>query len=204
MTESQAKTILIEKFNVSRETLEKIESYVKLLLKWNKNINLISKKTETKIWERHILDSVQLVPYIFNENILDIGSGGGLPAILLSICLHKDTKIVCIDSDFRKCSFLNDVKLKLGLNIDVVCCRVYDALETANKLNVKLVTARGFKPIKEMLPILKKLNCHGLFLKGEKFEEEILDAKNFYSFDFETFDSITHHKGKIIRITEVK
>ncbi len=202
MTERQVKKIIEERFNVSRETLKKIEEYEKLLLKWNKRINLISAKTEVEVWERHILDSLQLIPHVSGTNVLDIGSGGGLPAIILSICLGERVKIVCVDSDFRKCAFLNAVKLALNLNVDVKCCRVEELL--ADDVEFDLITARGFKSIKEMLPALNKLKCKGVFLKGGKCEDEVCDAQSLFSFKFELFDSITHRLGKIIAIEDVQ
>ncbi len=202
MTEWQVKKIIEKRFNVSRETLKKMEEYKSLLLKWNKRINLISTKTEAEIWKRHILDSLQLMPYVSGVNVLDIGSGGGFPAIILSMCLGERVKITCVDSDFRKCAFLNTVKLALNLNVDIMCCRVEELL--IGNIEFDLITARGFKSIKEMLLVLSKLKCKGLFLKGERYEDEICDAQSLFSFKFELFDSITHGLGKIITIEDVQ
>ena len=74
-----------KKYNVSRETYKKLENYQTLVLEWNSKFNLISKSTEMNIWERHMVDSLQLIKYISKEDkiLLDLGSGAGFPAVFL-------------------------------------------------------------------------------------------------------------------------
>ena len=98
---------MVDNLNVSREVNHALLNYQNLLLKWNKAINLISRNSEKDIWERHILDSLQLLKYIdFSDIIIDIGSGGGFPGIVLSICGVKNT--VVIESDKKKSVFLQE------------------------------------------------------------------------------------------------
>jgi 16S rRNA (guanine527-N7)-methyltransferase len=90
--------MIINNLNVSREVKEALLNYQNLLLKWNKAINLISRNSEKDIWARHILDSLQLLKYVdFLDNIIDIGSGGGFPGIVLSIGGVKN--IALVESD---------------------------------------------------------------------------------------------------------
>lgn len=92
--------------NVPREILDALKKYQSLTLKWNKTINLVSCNTEREFWVRHILDSLQLMKYINNQNIhlIDVGSGGGFPGIVLSIAGIKNVTLV--ESDVRKSIFL--------------------------------------------------------------------------------------------------
>ena len=95
---------MVDNLNVSREVTHALLNYQNLLLKWNKAINLISRNSEKDIWERHILDSLQLLKYIdFLDNIIDIGSGGGFPGIVLSIGGVKN--IALVEPDKKKISF---------------------------------------------------------------------------------------------------
>ena len=91
---------------VSREALKRIVEFERLLLKWNKTINLVSKTTEDKFWQRHILDSLQLLKYIKGKDIhvIDVGCGAGLPGIVLSIAGIKNVSLV--ETDSRKVAFL--------------------------------------------------------------------------------------------------
>jgi 16S rRNA (guanine527-N7)-methyltransferase len=91
--------------NVPREILDALEKYQSLTLKWNKTINLISCNTECDFWVRHILDSLQLMKYINDQNVhlIDVGSGGGFPGIVLSIAGIKNVTLV--ESDIRKSIF---------------------------------------------------------------------------------------------------
>ena len=109
-SQEQIYKILENDFSVSRETLKKLNQYVEELIRWNAKINLISKNTIDDIWQRHILDSVQLQKYIPKENlvILDIGSGAGFPGIILGIL--TENKVFLVESDSRKCAFLNNIK----------------------------------------------------------------------------------------------
>ena len=93
---------------VSRETLARLETYAALLLQWNRTINLISRKDEAVLWERHIVDSLALLPVLPQDfsHAIDLGSGGGLPGIVLAICTGKPFHLV--ESDQRKCAFLRE------------------------------------------------------------------------------------------------
>ena len=114
----------LEPLNVSRETFPQFEAYCELLKKENSKINLISKSTVREIRKRHIVDCAQTIEFIDeNYNICaDIGSGSGLPGIVLAIIMKvkkPDMKFNLYEKSFRKCEFLFSVKEKLDLNADV-------------------------------------------------------------------------------------
>src|SRR5690606_9447814 len=124
----------------SRETLQRLKEYQALLLKWNKAINLISKSTEENCWERHILDSLQLLNYIQDKDIhlVDIGSGAGLPGIVLSIAGVR--RVTIVESDQRKCSFLLQASKLSSNKIEIV----NDRIENLKGLSCDILTARAF------------------------------------------------------------
>ena len=105
--------------DVSRETFNVVEDFVSLLVKWNKKINLVGKSTIHDVWERHVLDSAQLIKYIPKETsiITDFGSGAGFPAIILSIIGGWEVHLV--ESDQRKCAFMREASSRLGLNLHI-------------------------------------------------------------------------------------
>jgi 16S rRNA (guanine527-N7)-methyltransferase len=131
--------MIIDNLNVSREVKEDLLNYQNLLLKWNKAINLISRNSEKDIWARHILDSLQLLKYIdFLDNIIDIGSGGGFPGIVLSIGGVKN--IALVESDKKKSVFLARAA-KLSLNKIIIIDKRVDEKFT---MNCDILTSRGF------------------------------------------------------------
>lgn len=123
-------------------------SYVSLLLEWNKGMNLIGKSTEPEVWENHIKDSLALLPFLEKEpvnNVIDIGSGGGLPAIPLSIFL-PEKKFILTEVDSKKLAFLEFAVKKLGIN-----ARVEDINHEFVFQDECVVTSRAFSDIASIL-----------------------------------------------------
>lgn len=193
----------IEKFcNLNHDMVSCLEDYVILLLKENNNFNLIGKSTISEIWHRHILDSAQILRYVDNKNVkfADFGSGAGLPGIIISILGIKEMHLV--EKSFRKCEFLNKAKITSNNHIFVHQAK----LEEVEKIKFDVITSRALASLKNLLQYCNKfLNKDGyaLFLKGKKLPEELLEAQKFYSFDYETFDSLTSNESKIIKIRNI-
>lgn len=192
--------LLKKHLDVSRETEQILENYVSLLLKWNKKINLISPKTENEIWSRHILDSAQLVKYIPSDakNILDFGSGAGLPGIVLAILTRA--KVLLVESDIKKCAFLQEAANLLP-NKNIVI--INDRIENIDVIESDIITARALASLSDLFSltdnfIYKTKIC--LFLKGENIVEEIKDVENNYQFDYKLYNSLTNPKSFIIEI----
>lgn len=186
---------------VSRENIHGFEEYKKLILKWNEKINLISKNTIEDFEVRHIIDSLQLANFIndLNIHIVDIGSGGGFPGIILSIIGVK--KVTLIESDARKAAFLLQASLLSSNKIEVLNTRV-------EELNMKcdIVTCRAFASLDRIFNFTKKFVIADkyLILKGEKSQSEIEDSKLNWKFDWKIHDSITSKNGKILEINKVE
>lgn len=113
--------MLLFNIDITEEACKSLCNYVDELLKWNKSVNLIGRSTEENIWETHIKDSLELYPYLSVDDcpsIIDIGSGGGIPAIPLSIVLPLK-KFYLTEVDSKKLAFLEFMTNKLGLNASV-------------------------------------------------------------------------------------
>lgn len=187
---------------------EKLKQYVELLLKWNPKINLIGKSTEAEIWDRHIEDSLQLARHVPDGtmSIIDIGSGGGLPAIPLAIVTGLPVHMV--ESDKRKCAFLKQTSRELGLD-----CKVYDArIDVASLTNIvepTIITARALSELKNICnwvnSLVAKNNLQDyamLLLKGENVSRETIAAKQDWELDLESFDSKTLNGSTILKINK--
>ena len=147
----------LEPLNVSRETFPQFEAYCNLLQIENGKINLISKSTEKEIRKRHIVDCAQTVDFIDeNYNICtDIGSGSGLPGIVLAIIMkikRPNMKFHLYEKSFRKCEFLSAVKEKLKLNAEVYQKDIF----REKNLETDLIIARAFKPLPVILDLAEK------------------------------------------------
>lgn len=190
--------------NVSRETFLTLDRYVELLKKWQKAINLISNSTLSDIYNRHILDSAQLYPYIVSKNnIGDLGSGAGFPGMILAI-LNKKCFISLIESDNRKCEFLSEIKRQCKVdNVEIINNRI----EKLTDKNFDCLVSRALTSITNILTLsanIRGKNCEIVLLKGEKYKQELAIAKEKYILNTNIYDSITDNAGKIIVIQEVK
>ena len=198
----------LETLNVSRETFPALEEFRSLLLSENKKINLISKSTEKEIRKRHIVDCAQTVEFIDkNYDICtDIGSGLGLPGIVLAIIMKikkPDMKFHLYEKSFRKCEFLSAVKEKLDLNAEVFQKDIF------NEKNIvtDLIIARAFKPLPIVLELaeknFKKFKSLIIFL-GKNKKDILEKALSNWSFDYKEKKSMTRSESKIIKICNLK
>lgn len=185
--------------DVSRETLEKLKTYHGLLLKWQESINLIADSTIDSAWERHFLDSIQLLKHVPEDvtTVVDMGSGGGFPGMVLAI-MREDLKFYLVDSDSKKCEFLKTVSRETGVKVNVV----NDRLEKVGKnLKADMVTARALANLPKLMKHMEGFSAkYGLFLKGKAYEEEIGMAKKEYEFDYEAFPNAVSDEGVALLI----
>ena len=192
--------------DVSRETLEALETYSELLKEWNKTINLVSPKTLEDLWTRHLLDSAQLFDVVRSTGVwADLGSGGGFPGLVIAIMKREaqEGEIVLVEADQRKATFLRTVIRTLYLPARVVVERI----EHAKPLHADVVSARALAPLSTLLGFAERhLNPSGtaVFPKGEKAEEEIAEALENWVFDCEKLPSQTDANSAILRIGDIK
>ena len=210
MEEIFKKYPLLKYQNVPRETLIEFELFISMLQEGNEEINIISKETAKNevIRERHIVDSAQVIEFVnLNSNIItDIGSGGGMPGIIISIMLKnlkKSAKIHLYEKSHHKSAFLRKVSRDLKLNTEVIQQNIFEA----ENLESGTIMARAFKPLPIVLDLVSKnFNSYKniiLFMgkNGEKILEETL--KN-WDFDFEKKKSITSVDSFLLNIKNIK
>jgi len=191
-------------FNVSRETTALLEDYATLLCKWNPAINLVSKSTINILWQRHFYDSAQIFRFQPENpcHWVDLGSGGGFPALVLAIMAKEVSPKTCftlVESDIRKCIFLRTIIRDLGLNATVITARI----EEIEGLNADILTARALASLDKLLEFANQhLSPSGIavFPKGDRFQEEIDQAKVNWRFDLEEIPSKTNPTGAILKI----
>ena len=197
----------IKSLNVSRETLKGFYEYKTLLSKWNEKINLVSKNTLVDIWERHFLDSGQIIKHVeaSGKRWVDVGSGAGFPGLVVALLL-RDRKIDCdlvlVEKNPKKGFFLNEVIRKLNLSVQVVNDNIY----TLESLNADILTARAFSELNNLIEIAfrhRKKEGICLFLKGENYRFELDKTLNYWFFDYDVVDSLTNPSGKIIRVKNI-
>jgi 16S rRNA (guanine527-N7)-methyltransferase len=197
----------IKKFNVSRETIEKLNKYKDFLLSSNKSLNLIGKTTENHIFTRHFIDSAQIYDLIEDKSeIIDLGSGAGFPGVVLKILMDNNKitgNITLIDKSPKKCKFLQDLSDKLGLTLKIVNLKI----ENFKFNKISSVVSRAFKKTVDTIDILLKNNDkirNIILIKGKTYQQELEDAKKKYTFNAEKFRSITSDESYILKITNIK
>lgn len=187
---------------ISRETYQHLEAYVDLLKKWQSKINLISSKTLSSVWQRHVVDSAQVIGHINqNDSVIDLGSGAGLPGLILSILGVKNVTLV--ESDGRKVAFLREAARAAGVNVTLHNQRV----EEVNLNGFDVITARAFAPLKALLAMVSqtiKATHKMVLLKGKSYLSEIEEALHEWTFDYQIHPSVTDAEGVILTLQNIK
>ena len=195
-------------FDVSRETLERLNEYERLLTKWNTKINLVSRNTLDEVWHRHFADSAQIYQYIDRTatNWLDFGSGAGFPGLIAAVLAQEQRPgmtFKLVESDKRKAAFLMTVSNALGLSAEVVT----DRIEALPAQYSDVISARAVAPLHQLLtwatPHAQKSSVL-LFPKGNNYESELTNARKHWHIESETFPSITDSGSVILRIRDIK
>ena len=185
--------------NVSRETMERLNIYLVLLKKWQKAINLVSRKSLEECWRRHFFDSGQLLRHIpvGAKSVLDIGSGAGFPGLVLAIMGAPDVELV--ESDERKCLFLREVSRETSTPVTVTNQRI----ESITPKTYDVVTSRACAPLDVLLSYSKPylhLSTVCLFPKGRSLDEELTTAKKRWNMRYSLLASASDSAGRIVRL----
>ena len=188
--------------NLEDSQIEKLENFVSLILQENQNFNFIGKSTIDDIWDRHILDSAQILQFIDDKNIkfADFGSGGGFPGIPLSILGLKNISL--IEKSFRKSEFLHKAKIISDNQIYIHQSK----LEEMPSVKFDCIISRALAPLDKLLNYAKTFLEPGgycLFLKGKNLNNEISKAKKTFKFEYDLYPSITSDQSNIIKITNI-
>lgn len=194
--------------DVSRETVEKLQVYEELARKWTSKVNLVSKQDHAYIWQRHILDSVQVARLDDRIDVpwLDIGSGGGFPGLVVAIFRDADPsseKVTLVESDTRKCAFLRTASGELGLNVEVINRRI----ELIGDVTYSRMSARALTSLRDLLDYASKFlteDGFAIFPKGIRADEEIQSALVDWEFKCEQFPSILDPQASILKISSIQ
>lgn len=196
--------LFCEHCDVSRETLERLSVYADLLERWQAKINLVSPASLPELWQRHMLDSAQLINHIPPETkiITDLGSGAGFPGLVIAIITGIETHLV--ESDTRKSAFLREVIRQTDATAEIHTGRA----ETMKPWSSHLVTARALAPLPKLLayarpymaPSIEFDTSTCLFLKGETWREELTEAEKSWHIQCQNVVSKTDPAGRILII----
>ena len=187
---------------VSRETVDKLHAFHALVLKWTKVINLISKGTYDQIWQRHILDSAQVLKHSQTTGPwIDLGSGGGFPGLVVVILAQEQSPrpMTLIESDMRKSAFLLSAARELDLDVTVTAARIEDY----EGPKATTVSARALADLPTLIDLSVPLLLDGgemLFLKGQTWPQELTKARESWTLEVESLTSKTSADSALLRI----
>ena len=206
MTDRTSAINLIERnYNVSRETISKLEIYADCLIEWQSKFNLIGKSTINSLWHRHILDSIQLVSAIPEDfqSLMDIGTGAGLPGFILAIYYNQLGKdIYLVDSNKKKCTFLDYVATRCNVDVKIYAERLQD-LAVKDSFKVDVITARAFASIDNIMSLSRPYShkkTKYLLQKGVNAKSELTNAKISSKLRVELINSVTQENSYILNI----
>ncbi|MEQ8746378.1 16S rRNA (guanine(527)-N(7))-methyltransferase RsmG [Pyruvatibacter sp.] len=199
---------------VSRETRERLRAYHALLVKWQGTINLVSPSTIEQAWERHFADSAQLLALAPQgvERWLDIGSGAGFPGLVIAIMLAEidpRAEVVLVESDTRKCAFLQTVIAQTGAPARVMAMRAGSAaaeLAALPPAGLQVISARALAPLPKLLEMIEPFwtqHSVGLFPKGRDVGLELTEASKWWTIKASNIPSHTSGDGVILKLEEL-
>jgi 16S rRNA (guanine527-N7)-methyltransferase len=196
---------IFDRLDVSRESRPRLELYVDLLLTWQKRINLIGPATAGVVWERHILDSLQLLPLLPEHTriIAELGSGAGIPGLVVAIA--ADLEVHLYESNGKKAAFLREAARRAGTRAHVHMVRL-ETLRTEQSLPaVDCVLARALAPLPLLLdhaePFLAR-GAVGLFHKGQDIDAELTEATKYWKLKVTKHASLCDSRGVILEVHE--
>jgi 16S rRNA (guanine527-N7)-methyltransferase len=207
MTDEEVRDWLVRHFDVSRETMARLEAFGAAVIAENEQQNLISSATIPHIWSRHILDSAQLLrlgPKIdpSHPSWLDLGTGAGFPGMIIAIL--AELPLILVESRRKRFDFLVDQASSLGLtNVRVHCGR----LETLETFSVGTISARAFAPLARLLTLAHRFSTEKtrwLLPKGRSVREELESVASSWQGSFQVESSQTDADAAIIVATGVR
>ena len=200
----------IPNINVSRETCNDLEKLILMIQEKNKEINIISKKTDEKkvIRERHIIDSAQIIDFVdLNHNTTcDLGTGGGMPGLIVAIAMKKiknTMKINLYEKSHNKCVFLKEVSKKLNLNTEIIHKDIF----TVKNIETGTIMSRAFKPMPVILNLVRenfKKYKNIIFFMGSSGKKILNETLKEWDLDYEVKKSLTNDESFILNIQKIR
>ena len=202
MTEEEARENIAAR--VSRETLQRLETYEDLLRRWQPAVNLVGAATLKFIWRRHFLDSLQVFDMVPDAQgvWLDLGSGAGFPGLVCAIAAKErslDLEFELVESDVRKCAFIREVARQTATDIRVHNMRI----ERLAPRSARIISARALAPLPRLLELAAPhLRPDGIcvFQKGASYRDELETASAHWQMNAEILPSVTASESVILRI----
>jgi 16S rRNA (guanine527-N7)-methyltransferase len=205
-------------FDVSRETIERLATYERLLLQWQKAVNLVAPSTLGQVWHRHFADSAQLLALAPRARTwVDLGSGAGFPGLVVAVLLADNARsnvpprVTLIESNARKCAFLREVVRQTGIAslvpVDILSIRIESVATQASLQAPDVVSARALAPLDRLFALAAPLfspGTVGLFLKGRDAAAELEAAEKAWKFKVDLVHSCTERDGRIVVVRDLE
>ena len=193
------KKLVISEYGLNKNQVFLIDKYLYNLKNINQNLNLVGPSTIPNFWDRHVNDSLQLSKFIKDKksSIIDLGTGAGIPGLILSIYGYKN--ILLVDSKLKKTNFIKSFVTENNIITKIMCSRV----EKIKNRKFDYIICRAFAPLYKILNyslIYTKKNTSLLFLKGRNVKNEIDHAKKHFDFSYELYNSKSQGEGFILKI----
>jgi len=192
--------------NVSRETLQRIETVADTLKEWSARLNLIGPNEWRHIWHRHVWDSAQLLDHISRDaRVVDLGSGAGFPGLILASALTAEGsgKVTLVEKSAKKAMFLRAAIEAADLRAEVQACRA----EEVSGVEADIVTARAFAPLPRLMVSASQWlekDATALLHKGQKWKDELTAAAETWTFTSEAIPSRSGGSGVILKVWGVQ
>ena len=198
-----SKPNIVSEFVLSKIQVDKIDFYLSSIIEHNKHTNLVGKSTIENIWDRHVLDCLQLTKYIINKKlkILDLGTGAGLPGVLFSIVGYQ--RVLMVDSVKKKTDFVRKIIKELSLTAKIQNKRI----EKSPTSQHDIIVSRALAPLVKLLTYARMYsnkNTTSFFLKGRNATSEIDIASKVYFFEFEKIKSLSSDDGCVLKINNIR
>jgi len=194
---------LARELDVSRETLDRLSTYIELLRRWQRAVNLVGPSTLSDPWRRHVLDSAQLLAHLPAPmgTLVDLGSGAGFPGMVLAVLGVPGVQL--IEADRRKAAFLAEVARATATDVVVHAARI----EAMRGFAADVVTARGLAPLPRLLGLAEPFVGPAsvcLFLKGGSAASELTRAARSWHMDAKTWPSRSDARGVVLQLKEIR
>lgn len=190
------------------EVADELESFSVLLQKWQRVQNLVSRETLQEFWSRHVADSLQVLPLLRPDDrvILDLGSGGGLPAIPLAVASKGARKFVLVEPNGRKASFLRTVSRELRLTVQVENRRT-EELDPAELPEIDVITSRALAPLAQLCAMAAPFfgpRTRAILHKGREHVDELAESGAVWHHDVLVTKSATDEHGVLLELTKLR
>ena len=196
-------------FGVSATTLDRLRTYVDLLIQWQQRINLIGPSTQETVWLRHIADGAQVLALgeVRGQTWIDLGTGAGIPGVVIAVLLAEAGRghVHLVESNQKKAAFLREVIRKTGAPATIHAGRIEEIDPRTIRPEPVLVTARALAPMAKLLdfawPWLED-GALGVFLKGQDVDDELTEAAKYWRIKVRKQPSRIDPRGCVLLVEE--